>query len=109
MYVFQLKIYIEQESSLILWVHSNGLLRSELPYSSNIAAIFPNTSFVASGVGTQHCAVSISLSRKSFPPLIKWKLSTVSVINTIFYILVQGVLKNALLRVLAPKIKNKMA
>ena len=46
-YVFQLKIYIKQESSLILWVHSNGLLRSELPYSSNIAAMFPNTSFLA--------------------------------------------------------------
>ena len=45
--MFQLKIYIKQESSLILWVHSNGLLRSELPYSSNIAAIFPNTSFFA--------------------------------------------------------------
>ena len=38
---------MKQESSLLMWIHSNGLLRSELPYCSNIAQMYPNTSYMA--------------------------------------------------------------
>ena len=47
MNTFQLTFYVNQSSSLLMWVHSDGLLKSELPYCSNIAEVHPNTLFLA--------------------------------------------------------------
>ena len=44
---FQLNFYVNQSSSLLLWVHDKGLHKSELPYCSNWVQVLPNTTYNA--------------------------------------------------------------
>ena len=42
-----MSFYVNKGSSLLIWVHDHGLLRSELPYCSNQAEVWPNSIFSA--------------------------------------------------------------